>query len=112
LSSVQEPVFKKLMEASCRKSAAARQNLAQHSPEQLPALRETGENATQLALLRELGCDEAQGYHIARPMKAHQLEALLATSLDLAPVALASAACSLARIAFTIGQPAAAQLRA
>ena len=30
--------------------------------------------------LRELGCDEAQGYHIARPMEAHQLEALLATS--------------------------------
>jgi EAL domain-containing protein (putative c-di-GMP-specific phosphodiesterase class I) len=50
------------------------------------------ENATQLEILRELGCDEAQGYHIARPMEAHQLEALLATSLDLAPVALASAA--------------------
>ena len=27
------------------------------------------ENATQLALLRELGCDEAQGYYIARPLE-------------------------------------------
>ena len=37
------------------------------------------ENAIQLALLRELGCDEAQGFHIARPMAAEQLENLLAT---------------------------------
>ena len=37
------------------------------------------ENAIQLALLRELGCDEAQGYHIARPLDAEQLENLLAT---------------------------------
>ena len=37
------------------------------------------ENATQLALLRELGCDEAQGFHIARPLDAEQLEDLLAT---------------------------------
>jgi diguanylate cyclase (GGDEF)-like protein len=35
------------------------------------------ENATQLALLRELGCDEAQGFHIARPLAAEQLEGLL-----------------------------------
>ena len=38
------------------------------------------ENATQLSLLRELGCDQAQGFFIARPMDTHQLEALLATS--------------------------------
>ena len=38
------------------------------------------ENATQLAFLRELGCDEAQGFHIARPMEAQQLERLLETS--------------------------------
>ena len=37
------------------------------------------ENAIQLDLLRELGCDEAQGFHIARPMDAEQLENLLAT---------------------------------
>ncbi len=36
------------------------------------------ENATQLALLRELGCDEAQGYHIARPLDATQFADLLA----------------------------------
>jgi diguanylate cyclase (GGDEF)-like protein len=37
------------------------------------------ENAIQLALLRELGCDEAQGFYIARPMDAEHLEGLLAT---------------------------------
>jgi len=37
------------------------------------------ENATQLALLRELGCDEAQGYHIARPLDATQFADLLAS---------------------------------
>ena len=37
------------------------------------------ENATQLELLRELGCDEAQGFHIARPLDTEQLENLLAT---------------------------------
>ena len=37
------------------------------------------ENATQLALLRELGCDEAQGFYIARPLDAEQLEGLLTT---------------------------------
>ena len=37
------------------------------------------ENATQLALLRELGCDEAQGYYIARPLNAAQFADLLAS---------------------------------
>ena len=32
---------------------------------------------TQLSLLRELGCDEAQGFFIARPQGAEQLERLL-----------------------------------
>ena len=32
------------------------------------------ENAIQLDLLRELGCDEAQGFHIARPLDTEQLE--------------------------------------
>ena len=40
------------------------------------------ENATQLALLRELGCDEAQGYHIARPLDAAQFADLLASQND------------------------------
>ena len=38
------------------------------------------ENATQLSLLRELGCDEAQGFFIARPQRAEQIERLLETS--------------------------------
>ena len=40
------------------------------------------ENALQLALLRELGCDEAQGYYIARPLDAGQLESLLAAEAN------------------------------
>ena len=35
------------------------------------------ENATQLSLLRELGCDQAQGFFIARPQRAEQIELLL-----------------------------------
>ena len=35
------------------------------------------ENASQLALLRELGCDGVQGFYIARPLEAEQLEGLL-----------------------------------
>ena len=35
------------------------------------------ENATQLSLLRELGCDQAQGFFIARPQRAEQFEPLL-----------------------------------
>ena len=38
------------------------------------------ENAQQLALLREEGCDEAQGYHLSRPMPAEQLHALMQTA--------------------------------
>jgi EAL domain-containing protein (putative c-di-GMP-specific phosphodiesterase class I) len=35
------------------------------------------ENAEQLAILRGLGCNEVQGYLIARPMPAEAIEALL-----------------------------------
>ena len=35
------------------------------------------ENATQLSLLRELGCDQVQGFFIARPQRAEQIEHLL-----------------------------------
>ncbi len=37
------------------------------------AVAEGVENAAIMALLRELGCDEAQGYHLARPMPAAEM---------------------------------------
>ena len=42
------------------------------------------ETEAQLALLRELGCDAAQGYAIGRPVSEEQLDALL-TAQDAAP---------------------------
>jgi len=36
------------------------------------------ENAEQLTLLRDMGCDEVQGFHLNRPMTAEQLCSLLA----------------------------------
>jgi len=36
------------------------------------------ETADQLALLRDLGCDQGQGYHFSRPLEAAAAEALLA----------------------------------
>ena len=45
----------------------------------LAVVAEGIENAETLALLTEWGCDEAQGYHIARPMPAEQLLSQLAS---------------------------------
>jgi EAL domain-containing protein (putative c-di-GMP-specific phosphodiesterase class I) len=42
------------------------------------SLAEGVETAEQLALAAELGCSVAQGYHIARPMPADELERWLA----------------------------------
>ncbi len=39
----------------------------------LTVVAEGVENASQLDFIREAGCDEAQGYHIGRPMPAGQL---------------------------------------
>ncbi len=39
----------------------------------LTVVAEGVENASQLDFIREAGCDEAQGYHIGRPMPAAQL---------------------------------------
>ena len=36
------------------------------------------EDAAALQMLREAGCDVAQGYHVARPMPAEQLTQWLA----------------------------------
>ncbi|MFM2261458.1 MAG: hypothetical protein RI959_134 [Pseudomonadota bacterium] len=41
----------------------------------LSVVAEGVENASILASLRELGCDEAQGYHIAKPMPANEFTA-------------------------------------
>ena len=38
------------------------------------------ETARQLASLRELGCDLAQGYHLGRPAAAEELAALIMRS--------------------------------
>lgn len=43
----------------------------------LVTVAEGVENEKQLALVREMGCDEAQGFVIARPMPASQLEKFL-----------------------------------
>ena len=39
----------------------------------LRTIAEGVEDAATLALLREFACDEAQGYHFARPMQAQAL---------------------------------------
>jgi len=43
----------------------------------LKVTAEGAENARTCELLRELGCDAVQGYHIARPMAADELESWL-----------------------------------
>lgn len=43
------------------------------------------ETAMQLDMLRELGCDEAQGFLLGRPMPASEFELVLSHSPDLAP---------------------------
>jgi EAL domain-containing protein (putative c-di-GMP-specific phosphodiesterase class I) len=43
------------------------------------------ETAEQLEFLRENGCDQAQGYYIARPMPVQELESLWRTTGGMAP---------------------------
>jgi diguanylate cyclase (GGDEF)-like protein/PAS domain S-box-containing protein len=45
----------------------------------LRTIAEGVETAEQLAFLRSVGCDEAQGYHLCRPMPAEQFEAFMRT---------------------------------
>jgi EAL domain-containing protein (putative c-di-GMP-specific phosphodiesterase class I) len=47
----------------------------------LTVVAEGVENASQLAFIRDAGCDEAQGDYFSRPMPADQLAAWLATTV-------------------------------
>ena len=46
----------------------------------LSVVAEGVETEAQLAFLRELGCDRAQGFHIGRPAPPHELGALLSST--------------------------------
>jgi EAL domain-containing protein (putative c-di-GMP-specific phosphodiesterase class I) len=48
----------------------------------LGVVAESVENEEQVALLRQLGCDELQGYLLGRPMSAEQFEDFLAPEKD------------------------------
>ena len=61
---------------------------------QTPAAAEGVEDAAALERLRELGCQEVQGYYLARPMPATALEALLVSGQTL-PVVIRSASSGL-----------------
>ncbi|WP_096778586.1 bifunctional diguanylate cyclase/phosphodiesterase [Zobellella denitrificans] len=50
----------------------------------LQTIAEGVEHASQLALLRQMGCDQAQGYHLGRPLEAEQAGALLASQVPVA----------------------------
>jgi EAL domain-containing protein (putative c-di-GMP-specific phosphodiesterase class I) len=53
----------------------------------LTVLAEGVETPAQLARLRAEGCDEAQGFHIARPMPAVEFRKLLGRANSLAKIA-------------------------
>ncbi|HEX7777263.1 MAG TPA: EAL domain-containing protein [Parvibaculum sp.] len=48
----------------------------------ISVLAEGVEDAAQLEILRSLGCDEAQGYFLGKPMEAADFEAFLRSSAD------------------------------
>jgi EAL domain-containing protein (putative c-di-GMP-specific phosphodiesterase class I) len=50
------------------------------------------ETAEQAALLRRLGCEQAQGYYFARPMPEAELKALLGAKIDASPLKVRSTA--------------------
>ena len=53
----------------------------------LRVVAEGVEDAATKALVRELGCDTAQGYHIARPMLSNDIRSLLRSQLGVADLA-------------------------
>jgi len=52
----------------------------------LTVVAEGVENASQLDFIRDAGCDEAQGYHIGRPMPAGQLAAWMLANRSPGPL--------------------------
>jgi EAL domain-containing protein (putative c-di-GMP-specific phosphodiesterase class I) len=48
----------------------------------LKTIAEGVETQSQLAFLREQGCDEVQGYYFSRPLPAEQFEAFARTRKD------------------------------
>ena len=50
------------------------------------------ETDEQAAFLRDLGCDELQGYHLAKPLRAHELEAFLVRRAQVVPIGSVRAA--------------------
>ena len=58
----------------------------------LTAIAEGIETADQLAVLRELGCDLGQGYHLARPQPAEAILPLLREDEQLALLVLGASA--------------------
>ena len=49
---------------------------------ELKTIAEGFEDETQLEILRELGCDEIQGYFWGKPMSAKDFEELIRSTLD------------------------------
>ncbi len=49
---------------------------------ELKTIAEGVEDETQLEILRELGCDEIQGYFWGKPMNAKDFEELIRSTLD------------------------------
>ena len=49
---------------------------------ELKTIAEGVEDETQLEILRELGCDEIQGYFWGKPMSAKDFEELIRSTLD------------------------------
>jgi EAL domain-containing protein (putative c-di-GMP-specific phosphodiesterase class I) len=55
----------------------------------MKAIAEGIENATQLQILKDLGCDSAQGYLFAKPLPLPELDVFMARALNPVPYSMA-----------------------